>query len=186
MNEGNIDENLVPDDFTSEIIGKAIDENKDKKIMFDGFPRNEEQAKKLDEMLAAKGKQILAVIYLEVPDERLVDRATGRRIHQASGRSYHITNKPPKEEGIDDVTGEPLIQREDDKEETVKKRLETFHANNKKILGYYEPKGILKKVNSDRDINEIKAEVIGLLKSAIPTKKQIGRASCRERVSSPV
>jgi len=106
----------------------------------------------------------VAVIYIDVPDSKLVDRGTGRRIHQASGRSYHLVFKPPKVADKDDVTGEPLIQRDDDKEETIKKRLESFHTNNEPIIKYYEEQKIVFKVKGDAQIDDVWAEVDNALK----------------------
>jgi len=96
-----------------------------------------------------------AVIYLEVPEEELLKRGTGRRIHPASGRSYHMMFKPPKNEGKDDVTGEPLIQRDDDKEETIKARLLSFHKNNKEIIDFYEEQKVVHKIQGNDAIGKV-------------------------------
>jgi len=108
---------------------------------------------------------LVAVIYIDVPDSKLVERGTGRRIHQASGRSYHIVFKPPKVSDKDDVTGEPLVQRDDDREETIKKRLESFHKNNEPIINYYEEQKIVFKVKGDVQIDEVWGEVDKALKN---------------------
>jgi adenylate kinase len=84
------------------------------------------------------GVPIDAVVDVDVPDEEIIKRMSGRRVHLASGRTYHIVFNPPKEEGKDDVTGEPLIQRDDDQEETVRKRLEVYHAQTEPLIGYYK------------------------------------------------
>ena len=161
MNEGK----LVPDSLIFGMIGKAMDKPDCKGVMFDGFPRSLEQAKELDKMLKLKKRKLASVLYLDVPDNLLVERGTGRRIHTASGRTYHLKYKPPKREGLDDITGEPLIHRDDDKEETIKNRLKVFHENNKAVLDHYDSQNITHKIKADQEI---------------------GRASCRERVSSPV
>ena len=101
--------------------------------LFDGFPRTVAQA---DAMKDA-GINIDYVLEIDVPDELIVDRMSGRRSHPASGRVYHLTNNPPKVDNLDDVTGEPLVQREDDKEETVKHRLSVYHNQTEVLLGYY-------------------------------------------------
>lgn len=106
-------------------------------FVLDGFPRTITQAEKLDQMLAKDGAKIQTVISLDVPDNSLIERVTGRRIHQASGRSYHVKFAPPKVEGKDDITGEPLIQRKDDTEETLRPRLEAFHKQTTPVLGHY-------------------------------------------------
>ena len=102
-------------------------------FLFDGFPRTIPQA---DSMKAA-GVQIDFVIEIDVSDEEIISRLSGRRVHPGSGRIYHVIFHPPKVDNKDDVTGEPLIQRDDDKEETVRKRLETYHAQTKPLVEYY-------------------------------------------------
>lgn len=102
-------------------------------FLFDGFPRTIPQAEAMKEA----GIDIDYVIEIDVPDEDIVKRMSGRRVHLASGRTYHILYNPPKIEGRDDVTGEALIQRDDDREETVKKRLEVYHSQTKPLVEYY-------------------------------------------------
>ncbi|MFZ6688262.1 adenylate kinase [Undibacterium sp. SXout11W] len=125
---------LVSDDI---IIGLVKDRLKQADCangyLFDGFPRTIPQA---DAMKDA-GVHIDYVLEIDVPDEAIVDRMSGRRVHPASGRSYHVKFNPPKVEGKDDETGEDLIQRDDDKEETVKKRLAVYHDQTKVLVGYY-------------------------------------------------
>ena len=102
-------------------------------FLFDGFPRTLPQA---DAMKAA-GVKLDLVLEIDVPDEAIVARMSGRRVHPASGRTYHVAHNPPKVEGLDDVTGEPLIQREDDREEIVNKRLVTYHQQTEPLVKYY-------------------------------------------------
>jgi len=106
-------------------------------FLFDGFPRTIPQA---DAMKAA-GVPIDAVVEIDVPDEEIVKRMSGRRVHVASGRTYHVVFNPPKVDMKDDVTGEDLIQRDDDKEETVKKRLDIYHAQTEPLVKYYSDWG---------------------------------------------
>ena len=101
--------------------------------LFDGFPRTTRQADAMKEA----GVAIDYVLEIDVPDSAIVERMSGRRVHPGSGRSYHVKFNPPKVEGKDDVTGEPLVQRDDDKEETVLKRLAVYHDQTKVLLGYY-------------------------------------------------
>ena len=101
--------------------------------LFDGFPRTIPQAQAMKDA----GVPIEFVLEIDVPDSDIVTRMAGRRAHLASGRTYHVVFNPPKVEGIDDVTGEPLVQRDDDKEETVKKRLEIYHAQTKPLVDFY-------------------------------------------------
>ena len=100
----------------------------------DGFPRTIAQA----EALSAAGVDIDYVIEISVPDDEIVSRMSGRRAHLASGRTYHVVYNPPKVEGIDDVTGEPLVQRDDDKEEVVRDRLSVYHAQTAALIDYYQ------------------------------------------------
>jgi adenylate kinase len=125
---------LVRDDI---IIGLVKDRLKEpdcaKGYMFDGFPRTIPQADAMKEA----GVAIDYVLEIDVPDSEIITRMSGRRVHVASGRTYHVKFNPPKVEGKDDATGEPLIQRDDDKEETVKKRLEVYHSQTKPLVDYY-------------------------------------------------
>jgi adenylate kinase len=102
-------------------------------FLFDGFPRTIPQA----EALKAAGVEVDAVVEIAVPDEEIVKRMSGRRVHLASGRTYHVVYNPPKEEGKDDVTGEPLIQRDDDSEETVLARLKVYHDQTEPLIDFY-------------------------------------------------
>jgi adenylate kinase len=126
---------LVPDNVIIGLVKERIKEpDCQKGFLFDGFPRTIPQA---DAMKDA-GVPIEAVVDIDVPDEEIIKRMSGRRVHLASGRTYHVIFNPPKEEGKDDVTGEPLIQREDDKEETVRKRLEVYHSQTEPLVDYYK------------------------------------------------
>ena len=126
---------LVPDDVIIGLVKERIKEaDCAKGFLFDGFPRTIPQADAMKEA----GVPIDAVVDIDVPDEEIIKRMSGRRVHLASGRTYHIIFNPPKEEGKDDVTGEALIQRDDDKEETVRKRLDVYHAQTEPLVGYYK------------------------------------------------
>ena len=127
--------------------------------MLDGFPRNLIQAKKLDEMLSSQNEQIDKVVELCVNDVALVARIAGRRFHMESGRSYHIEFNPPKIEGKDDETGEPLVQREDDKEDTVEFRLNTYHEQTSPLVEYYGVKGVLGSVDGMGTPDEIYSRI---------------------------
>jgi adenylate kinase len=126
---------LVPDEVIIGLVKERIKEaDCEKGFLFDGFPRTIPQADAMKEA----GVAIDAVVDINVPDEEIIKRMSGRRAHLASGRTYHIVFNPPKEEGKDDVTGEPLVQRDDDKEETVKKRLEVYHDQTEPLIDYYK------------------------------------------------
>jgi adenylate kinase len=126
---------LVPDDVIIGLVKERIKApDCEKGFLFDGFPRTIPQADAMKEA----GVPIEAVVDIDVPDGEIIKRMGGRRVHLASGRTYHIVFNPPKEEGKDDETGEPLIQRDDDKEETVHKRLDVYHAQTEPLVDYYK------------------------------------------------
>jgi len=125
---------LVSDDIIIGLVKERIQESDCANgFLFDGFPRTIAQA----EALKNDGVQIDAVVEMQVPDEDIVTRMSGRRVHLASGRTYHVTFNPPKVEGKDDETGEDLIQREDDNEETVRSRLGVYHDQTQPLVEYY-------------------------------------------------
>src|SRR5690606_7711233 len=125
---------LVTDDIIIALVKDRITQDDCRNgFLFDGFPRTIPQA----QALVDAGVAIGVVLEIDVPDEEIVRRLSGRRVHPASGRVYHIDNKPPKNPGKDDVTGEDLIQREDDKEATVRKRLEVYHQQTKPLVAFY-------------------------------------------------
>ncbi len=125
---------LVPDDVILALIRERIAQpDCADGFLLDGFPRTIAQAEGLEQM----GVTLDWVIEIEVPDEEIVKRLSGRRVHPGSGRVYHLLYNPPKEDCKDDVTGEPLIQRDDDKEETVRKRLEVYHRQTAPLVDFY-------------------------------------------------
>jgi adenylate kinase len=125
---------LVSDDIILGLIKERIAQSDcNNGYLLDGFPRTIAQAEGLEKM----GVELDYVIEIVVADEEIIKRMSGRRVHMASGRSYHVLFNPPKAEGIDDITGEPLIQRDDDAEETVRKRLNVYHEQTKPLVGFY-------------------------------------------------
>lgn len=125
---------LVSDDIIIGLVkDRLLQDDCKSGYMFDGFPRTIPQADAMKEA----GVAIDFVLEIDVPDSEIVERMSGRRAHLSSGRTYHVKYNPPKVEGKDDVTGEDLVQREDDKEETVKKRLDVYHAQTKPLVEYY-------------------------------------------------
>jgi len=125
---------LVPDDIIIALVKDRIREpDCAKGFLFDGFPRTIPQAEAMKEA----GVDIDRVVEIDVPDEEIIRRMSGRRVHLASGRTYHVAFNPPKVAGKDDLTGEDLIQRDDDKEETVRKRLEVYHAQTEPLVAFY-------------------------------------------------
>ena len=127
--------------------------------MLDGFPRTLAQAEKLDQILSDRNQKIDVVFRLCVPDDMAIRRIAGRRFHITSGRSYNIEFNPPKIEGKDDITGEKLVQREDDKEEIVQSRLNTYHELTEPLVRYYQKQGIIKAIDGAGSPENIYAEI---------------------------
>lgn len=138
----------------------------------DGFPRTVPQAEKLDDMLKTRNKPLMHALELQIQDSLLVQRITGRLIHPASGRTYHKLFSPPKKEMTDDVTGEPLIQRTDDTEEVLKKRLGTYHEQTTPVVGHYKRTGIWKPLDATQKPDKVWQDVL----SAFGEKQSIGGA----------
>lgn len=146
--------NLVPDDIVIGIVREKIQENEcNNGFLLDGFPRNIEQAKSLDIILDECGVKIDVVLNLQVSDDILIKRISGRRVCSKCGETYHVVNHPPKVEGICDVCGGNLVQRKDDTEETIKTRLKIYNKQTKPLLKYYEKQNLLKNLNGVEDIN---------------------------------
>ncbi|MBN8504041.1 MAG: adenylate kinase [Burkholderiales bacterium] len=125
---------LVSDDIIIGLVKERISQGDCANgFLFDGFPRTIPQA----EAMKAAGVKLDLVLEIDVPFEAIIERMSGRRTHPASGRSYHVKFNPPKQEGLDDLTGEPLVQRDDDREETVKKRLDVYAAQTRPLVDYY-------------------------------------------------
>jgi adenylate kinase len=125
---------LVSDDIIIALVKERLQApDCSKGYLFDGFPRTIPQADAMKDVAV----RIDFVLEIAVPDDAIVERMSGRRVHPASGRSYHVKFNPPKVAGRDDLTGEPLIQRDDDKEETVKKRLAVYHTQTEPLVAYY-------------------------------------------------
>ena len=123
-----------------------------KGFLLDGFPRNLEQGKALDNANIS----IDQVIYLSIDEEEIISRMSGRRVHLASGRSYHIAHNPPKKEGLDDITGEALIQREDDSPEVIKKRLSVYYNETEPLLEFYKNKELkFIEIDASKSVDEV-------------------------------
>jgi len=140
---------LVSDDIMVGMIKGELESPKCKDgFVLDGFPRTVPQADKLDSMLAQRKEKLDNVIELQIKDDLLISRITGRLIHEGSGRTYHKEFSPPKKPMTDDVTGEPLIQRSDDNVETLRKRLGAFHQQTGPVVEYYKKKGLWKGIDA--------------------------------------
>jgi adenylate kinase len=157
---------LVPDEVTIKMILERINQpDCASGCLFDGFPRTSHQAEVLDEALREQGKTIDKAIYIEVPNEELVKRLSGRRLCRVCQTPYHIISSPPKTPGKCDKCGGELYQRSDDKEETVKDRLSIFFAQTVPILDYYKKQGKLIKVKGNLGIQQVAREIIFALKA---------------------
>ncbi|KAK8266006.1 hypothetical protein V6Z12_D12G216100 [Gossypium hirsutum] len=151
---------LVSDDLVVGIIDEAMKKPSCKKgFILDGFPRTVAQAQKLDEMLERQGVKIDKVLDFAIDDAVLEERISGRWIHPASGRSYHTKFAPPRVPGVDDVTGEPLIQRKDDSAAVLKSRLESFHRQTQPVINYYSKKGIVATLHAEKPLTDVTDEV---------------------------
>lgn len=158
---------LVPDDLVNQIIADffARDDRPDQFVM-DGYPRTLPQAMAFEQVLRQHFMGLDDVVWLRVPDEEIVRRVSGRWVcpNAACGAVYHIVSKPPKVPGICDLCGTPLIQRDDDKEETVRKRLQIFYDGHKELLDYYRRQGLLREVPGRGDIDTIYNNILKALK----------------------
>ena len=152
---------LVPDELT---IGLVMDRlAKDdcaKGYILDGFPRTIPQAEKLTEALEAGSGEIDAAIDVEVPDEVIIERMSGRRVCPKCGASFHVVNIPPKKEGICDLCGEALITRADDQPETVKNRLSVYHEQTQPLIDYYGRKGLVLTVDGTKEMEAVFEEIV--------------------------
>ncbi|EGC82259.1 MULTISPECIES: adenylate kinase [Anaerococcus] len=159
---------LVPDELTIDLVWDAFDKHKDeskegKIILFDGFPRNIEQAKALDLGMEERNQKIDHVVYFNVDEEILIQRITGRRVCTNCGATFHVTNNPPKKEGICDKCGSELIQRNDDNEDTVKNRIDVYNAHTSVLIDYYKEKGILFSIDGTNSPDEVFEEFLDKL-----------------------
>ena len=159
---------LVSDEIVIGIVRERIFSKEcERGYMLDGFPRTLAQAEKLNQILSDRNKKIDVVIRLCVPEDMLVRRIAGRRFHIKSGRSYNIEFNPPKIEGKDDITGEKLVQREDDKEEIVESRLKTYYELTEPLVGYYKKEDLLKEIDGTGSPENIYTEIKKTL-NAVP------------------
>ncbi len=155
---------LVSDELVIRIVEDRIfKEDCSAGYMLDGFPRNLLQAKKLDNMLLNRNQYIDMVLLFNVSDNNVVRRLAGRRFHEKSGRSYHLEFNPPKSEGRDDLTGESLIQRADDKEAVVQSRLKIYHDQTKPLINYYAEKGMLQKIECIGNPAQVFSEIKNII-----------------------
>ncbi len=155
---------LVPDDVT---IGMLLDRISEadcaRGYVLDGFPRTIPQAESLTKALGERGEKMDHAIDVDVPDEAIVERMSGRRACLKCGATYHIVYNAPQKEGICDACGDALVLREDDKPETVQKRLAVYHDQTQPLIDYYKNAGILATVDGTKDLNDVFKDIVNLL-----------------------
>ena len=160
MNRGE----LVPDELVVEIAtDRLLKDDCKEGFLLDGFPRTVFQAEKHDEFLQAHGEKLDVVIDIEVEKQELLTRLTGRRVCKKCGASYHIVNIPPKKEGICDICGGELFQRDDDTVETVENRIEVYKAQTMPLVDYYKKAGNLAEIDGSGDLDRVFADIVKAL-----------------------
>ena len=155
---------LVPDELTVQLLlDRVANPDCSNGYVLDGFPRTIPQADVLDKELTKLGDKVDFAINVDVPDENIIRRMSGRRACLKCGATYHIEHIPPKTEGICDRCGSELVQRDDDKPETVKSRLDVYHEQTQPLIEYYNEKNILKTVDGTRDLNDVFSDIVKIL-----------------------
>jgi len=153
---------LVPDELIVQLIEETMP--KDGNVILDGFPRTVNQALALEEMLKGKGEKISKVLFFDVHDEVIIDRLSGRRVCSKCGAVYHVKYNPPKIEGVCDLCGGSLVQRDDDKEEVVRKRLEVYRKQTQPLIEFYQDRSIIYRLDAGKGVEELFEEVKGLVR----------------------
>ncbi len=151
---------LVPDEVIVGVIAEALDsaEARDGFIL-DGFPRTTPQAEALDAKLDELGRRVNAVLLIDVSDEQVMRRLGGRRTCEANGHVFHVDFNPPKQEGVCDVDGSPLVVRDDDKPEVIRKRLATYHEKTEPLVDYYDSRSVLRRIPGEETPEQVEAEI---------------------------
>ena len=151
---------LVPDEVMVGVIAERIDSDEARDgFLLDGFPRTVRQADALDEALSDLGRRLTAVLAIDAPDQEVIRRLSGRRVNPKTGRIYHVEFDPPKNPGFCDVDGTKLVQREDDRPETVEHRLEVFHEQTSPLSEYYDSRGLLRRFDGTRAPDEVHGHI---------------------------
>jgi adenylate kinase len=152
MDEGE----LVPDELINKVIAERLDSGEaDDGFLLDGFPRTIGQAEMLEETLEGRGRELASVLLIDAPDEEVIRRLSGRRTCAKGNHVYHVEFDPPKHEGVCDQDGSRLIQRDDDRPETVQKRLDVYHDQTEPLIEWYEDRGLLRRFDGTRPAEEV-------------------------------
>ena len=147
---------LVPDDVIVAMVADRLQQEDARDgFILDGFPRTIDQAQALDKQLGEMGRRINSVLLLDVPDEELERRLAGRRVCVKAGHNYHVEFDPPKHDEVCDQDGSRLMQRDDDKPEVIRHRLDVYHEKTKPLIGYYDEQGLLRRIDGTRDPAEV-------------------------------
>jgi adenylate kinase len=147
---------LVPDELIVAMAGERLQEEDARDgFILDGFPRTLEQAKALDELLSGLGRRVTAALLIDVPDEELIRRLSGRRVCVEAGHNYHVEFDRPKKEDVCDQDGSRLIQRDDDKPEVIRNRLRVYHDQTEPLVEYYDDKGLMRRIDGTRPADEV-------------------------------
>lgn len=155
---------LVPDELVVDLVTDRLSADDCKTgFLLDGFPRTIVQAEKLDEYLEANDKKMNIVINLIVPKQTLIERLTGRRVCKSCGASYHVTNIPPKKDGVCDKCGGELMQRADDNLETVENRINVYEEQTAPLVDYYKKSGVLSDFDGEKPLDEVFAEIVNTI-----------------------
>lgn len=151
---------LVPDEVIVGVIAERIDSSEALDgFILDGFPRTTPQAEALDSKLGELGRAVTAVLLIDVSDDEVVRRLGGRRTCEANGHVFHVEFEPPKEEGVCDIDGSPLIVRDDDKPEVIRKRLATYHEKTEPLVSYYDSRSVLRRIEGEAAPDEVADQV---------------------------
>jgi adenylate kinase len=151
---------LVPDEVIVGVIAEALDSEEARDgFILDGFPRTTPQAEALDAKLADLGRAVNAVLLIDVSDEEVVRRLGGRRTCEANGHVFHVEFNPPQQEGVCDIDGSPLIVRDDDKPEVIRKRLQTYHEKTEPLVDYYDSRSVLRRIDGEQAPEAVEAEI---------------------------
>jgi adenylate kinase len=147
---------LVPDELILAMVAERLRApDAQDGFILDGFPRNLEQAAALEKQLSELGRRVTAALLIDVPDEELIRRLSGRRVCVKGGHNYHVEFDPPKHEGVCDQDGSRLVQRDDDKPEVIKNRLEVYHEKTKPLIDYFDKQGLMRRIDGTRPAPEV-------------------------------
>ena len=147
---------LVPDQLIVKMVAERLqDDDAQDGFILDGFPRNIEQAKALDKQLSELGRRVTAALLIDVPDEEVIRRLSGRRVCVKAGHNYHVEFDPPKHEDKCDQDGSRLVQRDDDKPDVIKNRLQVYHDNTEPLIDYYDEHGLMRRIDGTRPPAEV-------------------------------